>query len=876
MSTAARTGTPPISSDTPKPQTAAPSPTQPAKVSAAAELDGSIVGNYKIVKTIGQGTYGKVKLAYHCQTGNKFAIKVIEKAQIQSAKQVARLQREIRFLKLLHHPHIVKVYDVIETSECIFIAMEHVSGGELFDYIVAHKRVKEKESRSMFRMVLSAVEYCHQNSVIHRDLKPENLLLDENKCIKIIDFGFGNNFSTEGLLDTFCGSPFYAAPEMILGKKYEGPEVDMWSLGVILFALLCGHLPFDDDNIKELYKKIASGTYTSPDYLMPNARHLISRLITVDPKKRATLEEVLAHPWVNEGYDSPPPSYLPERPIITDSNHLSKDILNRLLAFGYKTEEINRAFSPAVDQTKPNAIRATYFLLAEMLQREENKVRADRRSSLNPNRERKDSTGSLRPMPGRFTSLSSNNILQSSQANSSLNSIDEQSIRAAANGGSNSSGNSGNTSGSSGNIPHDQPRGVTMKHLEKLNPHHPKEYGSLQAIGESRDRRSSSPDNGRYIPRPTAMSNTGGSASPSSSHQPSSPLANNIQTVETNMANLNVSKVKHSDSKASKNSDDTITEGSNTTNNTNDSSTQNHQATSSAANVPSRRGQAAAILSVSPRPESIATSTAINNIRLSINNSNRPSSAADPSSPASSSNGNSPKNSVVAASQSNSFSRGSPLIMVSDAQSPSTTDNANGAQSAISAVPPSVAATIAANGGGGRRFSMPLNAQIPPRRGSMHKMKEELRAVSGWFLNVSTTSSKSPGEIITEVSRVLTENGVQFAIENNYTIVCEVDMAEPLLNEHKHGKSAKDDASAAMDVDGNNQDHQASSSTSTSPTSPNATASNSKLNSATIAFQIEVCKIPKLTLYGLHFKRLSGGVWNYKKVCNRLLTQMAL
>lgn len=608
----------------------------------------------------------------------------------------------------------------------------------------------------------------------------------------------------------------------------------------------------------------------------------------MDPKKRATLEEVLAHPWVNEGYDSPPPSYLPERPIITDASYLSKDILNRLLAFGYKTEEISRAFSPSVDQTKPNAIRATYFLLAEMLQREENKVRADRRSSLNLNRERKDSTGSLRPMPGRFTSLSSNNILQSTQANTSLNSIEEAHINK-----SSGVSNSGNTVGSSGNITRDQQqqdqqqhpgaRNGTPRH-EKLNPHHPKEYGSLQAIGESRDRRSSSPDNGRYIPRPTAMSNSAGIPSTSSSstthQQPSSPLATNIQTVETNMANLNVNKVRHNDSRASKNSDDTITEGSSSASNNMavDGNAQHQHAIAgiSSTAVPSRRGQAAAILSSSPRPESIATATVMNNntIRVSIN-SNRPSSAADPSSPASSSNGNSPKASVASPPQ--SASRGSPLIMVSDAQSPSSAGDISGggAQSAISAVPPSVAATIAANGGGGRRFSMPLNAQIPPRRGSMHKMKEELRAVSGWFLNVSTTSSKSPGEIITEVSRVLADNGVQFAVENNYTIVCEVDMAEPLLNETRHGggasKSAKD--VVAMDVD-------EVSPVSTSPAGPNnsnsGTASNTKLTSAIIAFQIEVCKIPKLTLYGLHFKRLSGGVWNYKKVCNRLLTQMAL
>ncbi|KAI9366096.1 kinase-like domain-containing protein [Zopfochytrium polystomum] len=228
------------------------------------------IGNYRLDKTIGQGTYGKVKLGVNITNGEKVAIKVIEKGQIQSQKQVARLQREIRFLKLLHHPHIVKVHDVIETSEFIYIVMEYAAGGELFDYIVAHKRVKEKEARSFFRMVLSAVDYCHKNAVIHRDLKPENLLLDESKRIKIIDFGFGNNYTLDGLLDTFCGSPFYAAPEMILGKKYEGPEVDMWSLGVILFALLCGHLPFDDDNMRELYKKIASGSYACPDYLLPS------------------------------------------------------------------------------------------------------------------------------------------------------------------------------------------------------------------------------------------------------------------------------------------------------------------------------------------------------------------------------------------------------------------------------------------------------------------------------------------------------------------------------------------------------------------------------------------------------------------------------
>ncbi|KAJ3294025.1 MAP/microtubule affinity-regulating kinase 3 [Rhizoclosmatium sp. JEL0117] len=343
-----------------------------------------IVANYRLDKTIGQGTYGKVKLGIHLTTFERVAIKVIEKAQIKSSKQVARLQREIRFLKLLHHPHIVKVYDVIETDLFIYIVMEYAVGGELFDYIVANKRVKEREARSFFRMVLSAIEYCHRNGVIHRDLKPENLLLDEQKVIKIIDFGFGNNYRSDGgQLDTFCGSPFYAAPEMILGKKYTGPEVDVWSLGVILFALLCGHLPFDDDNMKELYKKIASGNYRCPDYVPQNAKHLINRLIQVDPKKRATLAEALAHPWVNEGYDAIPPSYMPtSRPVIRDVRQLNEDILGRLAAFGYTREAVEYAFADvkAQEEGRVCAVRATYFLLVEMLAREEAKVRAARRS----------------------------------------------------------------------------------------------------------------------------------------------------------------------------------------------------------------------------------------------------------------------------------------------------------------------------------------------------------------------------------------------------------------------------------------------------------------------------------------------------------------
>eukprot|EP00124_Ichthyophonus_hoferi_P002027 Ihof_evm11s124 gene=Ihof_evmTU11s124 len=227
----------------------------------------NILGHYCIGRTLGEGTYGKVKLGHDLRTDKNVAIKFIKRESIKTEKHRTRINREIRALKLLDHPNIIKVYDIFETEQEIIIAMEFASGGELFDYIVAHKQVKEREARKFFRQIVSAIDYCHASSIIHRDLKPENLLLDENKNIKIIDFGFSNTYKPNSLLDTFCGSPFYAAPEMVGGRKYLGPEVDMWSIGVILYTLLCGCLPFDDTNVRTLYDKIQSGIYQVPPTL---------------------------------------------------------------------------------------------------------------------------------------------------------------------------------------------------------------------------------------------------------------------------------------------------------------------------------------------------------------------------------------------------------------------------------------------------------------------------------------------------------------------------------------------------------------------------------------------------------------------------------
>ncbi|KAJ3378563.1 Map microtubule affinity-regulating kinase, partial [Lobulomyces angularis] len=764
-------------------------------VDTSLALDGQIIGNYKIEKTIGQGTYGKVKLAYHINTCVKYAIKIIEKAQLSNNKQIARLQREIRFLKLLHHPHIVKVFDVIEVSDTIFIAMEYEAGGELFDYIVAHKRVKEKEARSFFRMVLSAVDYCHQNSVIHRDLKPENLLLDENKCIKIIDFGFGNNFTFDGLLDTFCGSPFYAAPEMILGKKYEGPEVDMWSLGVILFALLCGHLPFDDDNIKELYKKIASGTYTCPDYLLPNARHLISRLITVDPRERATLEEVLSHQWVNEGYDSPPPNYVPERPVIKDFSLLSKEIVNRILAFGYRIEDVEKAFGPDSNHSKPNPVRATYFLLLEMLQREELKLRLERKSSLSSNLLQQNNTPlqKVKALPGKYTSMSTNNIGQGV----SLSKIDE---------------NCDNN----------------LSERELISQDN-KQDQKQSTIGPSKIENHNSFNN---ITKVTNSANAQ-QKNKVQLQQPEKHIGNNRPYVSMQLL---TTKENRRLSTPEPNENVKVTNYSPVTPN---SAPPNYPLPP----IPVFKSKKRQVEQV----KSDAASVTVNTNLEEPSGSDRP----DPK-----------YNNFIKESQPQNKEKAT-VVKKDEANTSSQIVNKN------SKVTTTLKDQSTSESGTGdiyhssRRLSMPLNQQSNlPRRASIVKMKEELRAVSGWFLNVSTTSSKSPNEILKEVTRVLEQNCVAFEVEG-FIVMCEANVDLLLVNnaqqsqkeafnsEFNDNSSLNEADSNAIPVESNNKN--------------NSAPINIQGKKSILTFQIEICKVPKMNLYGLNFKRIGGGVWNYKK-----------
>ncbi|XP_051942092.1 MAP/microtubule affinity-regulating kinase 3a isoform X3 [Hippocampus zosterae] len=312
------------------------------------------VGNYRLLKTIGKGNFAKVKLARHILTGREVAIKIIDKTQL-NPNSLQKLFREVRIMKILNHPNIVKLFEVIETERTLYLVMEYASGGEVFDYLVAHGRMKEKEARAKFRQIVSAVQYCHQKHIVHRDLKAENLLLDADMNIKIADFGFSNEFTLANKLDTFCGSPPYAAPELFQGKKYDGPEVDVWSLGVILYTLVSGSLPFDGQNLKELRERVLRGKYRIPFYMSTDCENLLKRFLVLNAAKRGTLEQIMKDRWINAGFeDDELKPYVEPELDITDQKRI--DVM---VGMGYNLDEIQESLA----KMKYDEITATYLLL---------------------------------------------------------------------------------------------------------------------------------------------------------------------------------------------------------------------------------------------------------------------------------------------------------------------------------------------------------------------------------------------------------------------------------------------------------------------------------------------------------------------------------
>ncbi|KDO66334.1 hypothetical protein CISIN_1g013407mg [Citrus sinensis] len=244
------------------------------------------VGKYEVGRTIGEGTFAKVKFARNSETGEPVALKILDKEKVLKHKMAEQIKREVATMKLVKHPNVVRLYEVMGSKTKIFIVLEFVTGGELFDKIVNHGRMKEDEARRYFQQLINAVDYCHSRGVYHRDLKPENLLLDAYGNLKVSDFGLSalsQQVRDDGLLHTTCGTPNYVAPEVLNDRGYDGSTADLWSCGVILFVLLAGYLPFDDSNLMNLYKKISAAEFTCPPWLSFTARKLIARILDPNP-----------------------------------------------------------------------------------------------------------------------------------------------------------------------------------------------------------------------------------------------------------------------------------------------------------------------------------------------------------------------------------------------------------------------------------------------------------------------------------------------------------------------------------------------------------------------------------------------------------------
>ncbi|THW20812.1 Pkinase-domain-containing protein [Aureobasidium pullulans] len=281
-------------------------------------------GHWDLGKTIGAGSMGKVKLARNKETGEQVAVKIVprgstdehrnaqDRERADHSKEV-RTAREAAIVTLVDHPYICGMRDVVRTNYHWYMLFEYVNGGQMLDYIISHGRLKEKQARKFGRQIASALDYCHRNSIVHRDLKIENILISKTGDIKIIDFGLSNTFSPKSLLKTFCGSLYFAAPELLQAKAYTGPEVDVWSFGIVLYVLVCGKVPFDDQSMPQLHAKIKKGAVEYPPWLSAECKNLIARMLVTDPSQRATLAEIMAHPWMTKGFGGPPENYLPPR-----------------------------------------------------------------------------------------------------------------------------------------------------------------------------------------------------------------------------------------------------------------------------------------------------------------------------------------------------------------------------------------------------------------------------------------------------------------------------------------------------------------------------------------------------------------------------------
>ncbi|KIM83127.1 hypothetical protein PILCRDRAFT_819894 [Piloderma croceum F 1598] len=339
--------------------------------------DPKMIGLWKIGRTIGKGSQGRVRIARNVKTSQLAAVKIVNKIDLlksrvslksmpaHSEQVLLSLEREIVVMKLIEHPNIIQLYDVWETSSELYLILEYVEGGELFEYLCEKGRLSTSEALGYFQQIITAMDYCHRFNIAHRDLKPENLLLDENMNIKVADFGMAAWQQSDSLLQTACGSPHYAAPELIRGEAYKGSAADIWSCGVILYALLAGRLPFDDEDLVTLLNKVKLGAFEIPDAIDPLAKDLIRKMLQKDVSKRITIPDIQVHPFYRSQAPKLVDRKMPNldeiaRPISINSE-LDRDILKNLCTLWHGTAE--KDIIAMLKVIEPNWHKAVYHLL---------------------------------------------------------------------------------------------------------------------------------------------------------------------------------------------------------------------------------------------------------------------------------------------------------------------------------------------------------------------------------------------------------------------------------------------------------------------------------------------------------------------------------